>query len=94
VKVVSRIESKCKADIAAVFKKAGKKASDEDVVRYFRTLRNLGHGTYLNRDQFENLFLELNPVIPAEYTYLPWLILLALGLAPERMLGMTGKVKT
>lgn len=88
VKIVTRIESKCRADIAGVFKKVGRKMSDEDVVSYFRILRNLGHGTYLNRDQFEKLFLELNPVIPTEFTYLPWLTLLALGLAPERVLGM------
>jgi hypothetical protein len=50
-------------------------------------MESLGHGTFLEREQFEDLFLEMNPVIPTEYTYLPWMVLLALGLAPDRVLA-------
>lgn len=86
-KAISRVATTTRDDIQAVFKKAGEPDSNDRRIEYFRILRNLGHGTFLDRKQFEELFLKLNPVIPTEFTYLPWLVLLALGLAPDRVLS-------
>jgi hypothetical protein len=86
-KAVSRVSVSINEDIREVFAKAKKPVTDDALVAYFRTLRNLGHGTFLEREQFEGLFLKLNPVIPSEYAYLPWMVLLALGLEPKKLLA-------
>lgn len=88
VGATSAIKRSCVNEVGAAYKRAGKSRppTDDQVVAYFRVLRNLGHGTYLDREQFEKLFLEVNPVIPSEFVYLPWLTLLAVGLSPQKML--------
>ncbi len=62
---------------------------EDQRLAHLRTLRNLGHGTYLRGQKFEETFLGGSPTIPSELAYVPLLIALALGLNPQEVLRNT-----
>lgn len=86
-----RVEAELDQALAECFDRADEKISEGDRDKYFRVLRNLAHGTLLDRQQIEAVFLRVNPRLPNELSYWPWALLLAFSLAPEHFLWMEGR---
>ena len=53
-----------------------------------RSLRNLRHGTFLRRNQFEELFFDSEGAIPDTISTLPLLLVLGLLSAPKEFLDL------
>jgi len=49
-----------------------------------RTLRNLHHGTFLDRASFEKLFLEHEGTVPSDFDSVPFILSLSAGLDPKK----------
>jgi hypothetical protein len=59
---------------------------EADRLAHLRTLRNLGHGTNLHAQKFEQTFFGGAPTIPSELTYVPLFMALALGFDTKTIL--------
>lgn len=61
--------------------------SESARIKRLNSYRNMNHGTFLNRSQFEGLYLESSGIIPREFVTLPYLLAFGLIANPSSFLS-------